>query len=74
MPECLLSDNKAQEIEVRIANDEKETIVINVIAQGEKGEKGDLASLTETQIDEIGVQLSEKLVCAIPEDELLRML
>lgn len=74
MPECLLSDSKAQEIEVRIANDEKETIVIDVVAQGEKGEKGDSAELTEEQMQEIKESVSDTLIGAIPEDELMRML
>lgn len=74
MPECLLSDSKAQEIEVCIANDEKETIVVDVVAQGEKGDKGDSAELTAEQMQEIKESVSDTLVSAIPDDELMRML
>lgn len=61
-------------VQATVCDAASRTIVVDVIAQGEKGEKGDAAELTEAQMQEIKDSVSDTLVGAIPEDELLRML
>lgn len=57
--------------------DKANVITVDVLAQGEKGEKGekgDPADLTDEQMKKIQVDIADKLVRPIPEDELERML
>lgn len=60
-------------VQATVCDAASRTIVVDVIAQGEKGEKGDAAELTEAQMQEIKESVSDALFSAIPEDELLRM-
>lgn len=61
-------------VQATVCDAASRTIVIDVVAQGEKGDKGDAAELTEAQMEEIKESVSDTLIGAIPDDELLRML
>lgn len=49
-------------------------IVVDIIAQGEKGEKGDGAELTDEQMENLADKVTGEVFQPIPEDELQRML
>ncbi len=75
MGECMCCEDATRRgAQATVCDGSSKTIVIDVIAQGEKGDKGDAAELTEAQMQEIKESVSDTLVGAIPEDELLRML
>ncbi|WP_066925588.1 hypothetical protein [Murdochiella massiliensis] len=75
MGECLCCEESMRRgVQATVCDGSSKTIVIDVIAQGEKGDKGDSAELTEEQMQEIKDSVSDTLIGAIPEDELLRML
>lgn len=61
-------------VQATLCDGPSKTIVVDVVAQGEKGEKGDAAELTAEQMEEIKESVSDTLIGAIPDDELLRML
>lgn len=75
MGECLCCEDATRRgVQATVCDGPSKTIVVDVVAQGEKGEKGDAAELTAEQMQEIKESVSDTLFCAIPEDELLRML
>lgn len=75
MTGCSCGNSSMQHgVQATVSDGSSKTIVIDVVAQGEKGEKGDSAELTEEQMQEIKDSVSDTLVDAIPEEELLRML
>lgn len=75
MGDCMCCKKKTRiGVQATLCDGPSKTIVIDVVAQGEKGEKGDSAELTEAQMQEIKESVSDTLIGAIPEDELLRML
>lgn len=54
MMECSCDNSSMQHgVQATVSDGSSKTIVIDVIAQGEKGEKGDSAELTEEQMQEI---------------------
>lgn len=74
MGDCLCCEGTTRRgVRTTVCDGSSKTIVIDVVAQGEKGEKGDSAELTEEQMQEIKESVSDTLIGAIPEDELLRM-
>lgn len=73
MGECMCCDTTRRGVQATVCDAASRTIVIDVVAQGEKGDKGDAAELTEAQMQEIKEGVSDALFSAIPEDELLRM-
>lgn len=75
MGDCLCCDATTRRgVQATVCDGSSKTIVIDVVAQGEKGEKGDSAELTAEQMEEIKESVSDTLIGAIPEEELLRML
>lgn len=75
MGDCMCCDAETRiGVQATVCDEPSKTIVVDVVAQGEKGEKGDAAELTEAQMQEIKDSVSDTLIGAIPEDELLRML
>lgn len=75
MGDCMCCDTGTRiGVQATVCDAASRTIVVDVIAQGEKGEKGDAAELTEEQMQEIKESVSDTLVGAIPDDELRRML
>ncbi|WP_288554165.1 hypothetical protein [uncultured Levyella sp.] len=75
MGECMCCKEETRiGVQATVCDGPSKAIVVDVVAQGEKGEKGDAAELTEAQMQEIKDSVSDTLVGAIPEDELLRML
>lgn len=74
MGKCLCCEDATRRgVQATVCDAASRTIIVDVIAQGEKGEKGDAAELTAEQMQEIKDSVSDTLVGAIPEDELLRM-
>lgn len=75
MTDCSCDNSSMQHgVQATVYDGSSKTIVIYIVAQGEKGEKGDSAELTEEQMQEIKDSVSDTIVDAIPEEELLRML
>lgn len=75
MGDCVCCDSTTRiGVQATVCDGPSKTIVVDVVAQGEKGEKGDAAELTAEQMQEIKESVSDTLVGAIPEDEILRML
>lgn len=75
MGDCMCCEKEIRiGVQATVCDEASRTIVIDVVAQGEKGEKGDSAELTAEQMEEIKESVSDTLIGAIPEDELLRML
>lgn len=75
MGDCMCCDAETRiGVQATVCDEASRTIVIDVVAHGEKGDKGDAAELTAEQMQEIKDSVSDTLVGAIPEDELLRML
>lgn len=75
MGECLCCEDATRRgVQATVCDGSSKTIIIDVVAQGEKGEKGDAAELTAEQMEEIKESVSDTLIGAIPDDELLRML
>ena len=75
MGDCMCCDSTTRiGVQATVCDAASRTIVIDVVAQGEKGEKGDAAELTAEQMEEIKESVSDTLIGAIPDDELLRML
>ena len=73
MGECMCCDTTRRGVQATVCDGSSKTIVVDVVAQGEKDDKGDAAELTEAQTQEIKESVSDALFSAIPEDELLRM-
>lgn len=75
MGECMCCEDAMRRVaQATVCDGSSKTIVIDVVAQGEKGDKGDSPELTAEQMEEIKDLISNTLVSAIPDDELLRML
>lgn len=75
MGKCLCCQKETRiGVQATVCDGPSKTIVVDVVAQGEKGDKGDSAELTAEQMEEIKESVSDTLIGAIPEDELMRML
>lgn len=75
MGDCMCCEKETRiGVQATVCDGSSKTIIIDVVAQGEKGEKGDAAELTAEQMQEIKDSVSDTLIGAIPEDEILRML
>lgn len=75
MGDCMCCDAETRiGVQATVCDEASRTIVIDVVAQGEKGDKGDAAELTEEQMQEIKESVSDTLIGPIPEEELLRIL